>query len=77
MYKVLRLLNEQSGEECAVYLWVEWFCSVIAPGDTVNVIGEFDDQGQCHVDNHHKFLIVHPDDLVSGTRVAANFICHR
>ncbi|XP_061997380.1 DNA replication ATP-dependent helicase/nuclease JHS1 [Rosa rugosa] len=77
MYKVLRLLNEQSGEECAVYLREEWFYSVIAPGDTVNVIGEFDDQGQCHVDHHHNFLIVHPDVLVSGTRVAANFICPR
>lgn len=45
------------------------FYSVIAPGDTVNVIGEFDDKGQCHVDHHHNFIIVHPDVLVAGTRV--------
>ncbi|KAL6130481.1 hypothetical protein ACLB2K_068860 [Fragaria x ananassa] len=77
MRKVLRLLNEQSGEECAVYLKEEWFYSVIAPGDTVNVIGEFDVKGKCYVDRHHNFLIVHPDVLVSGTRVAANFICPR
>ncbi|KAK9273764.1 hypothetical protein L1049_018574 [Liquidambar formosana] len=76
-FKVLRLLNEQSGEERAVYLWNEWFYSVIAPGDTVNVIGEFDDQGKCEVDRDNNLLIVHPDILVSGTRVAASFSCPR
>lgn len=45
------------------------FYSVIAPGDTVNVIGEFDDQGNCEVDHDNNLLIVHPDILVSGTRV--------
>ncbi|KAK9202628.1 hypothetical protein WN944_017840 [Citrus x changshan-huyou] len=76
-YKVLRLLNEQSGEERAVYLWEDWFHTVIAPGDTVNVIGEFDDQGKCDVGCENNFLIVHPDVLVSGTRVAASFSCPR
>lgn len=45
------------------------FYSVIAPGDTVNVIGEFDDQGKCDVGRENNLLIVHPDILVSGTRV--------
>ncbi|KAK9207638.1 hypothetical protein WN943_017928 [Citrus x changshan-huyou] len=76
-YKVLRLLNEQSGEERAVHLWEDWFHTVIAPGDTVNVIGEFDDQGKCDVGRENNFLIVHPDVLVSGTRVAASFSCPR
>uniref|UniRef100_A0A2N9F1V3 DNA replication ATP-dependent helicase/nuclease n=1 Tax=Fagus sylvatica TaxID=28930 RepID=A0A2N9F1V3_FAGSY len=76
-YKVLRLLNERSGEERAVYLWEEWFYSVVAPGDTVNVIGEFDDQGKCDVDRDNNFIIVHPDILVSGTRVAGSFSCPR
>ncbi|XP_030966740.1 DNA replication ATP-dependent helicase/nuclease JHS1 isoform X1 [Quercus lobata] len=76
-YKVLRLLNECSGEERAVYLWEEWFYSVVAPGDTVNVIGEFDDQGKCDVDRDNNFIIVHPDVLVSGTRVAGSFSCPR
>ncbi|XP_059633769.1 DNA replication ATP-dependent helicase/nuclease JHS1 [Cornus florida] len=76
-FKVLRLLNEQSGEERAVHLWDEWFYSVIAPGDTIHVIGEFDDQGTCNVNRDNNFLIVHPDILVSGTRVAASFSCPR
>ncbi|KAJ4842556.1 hypothetical protein Tsubulata_008498 [Turnera subulata] len=66
--QVLRLLNEQSGVERAVYLWEEWFYTVIAPGDTVNVIGEFDEHGKCDVNRENNLLIVHPDILVSGTR---------
>ncbi|XP_048233494.1 DNA replication ATP-dependent helicase/nuclease JHS1 isoform X3 [Ricinus communis] len=76
-YKVLRLLNEQNGEERSVCLLEEWYYSVIAPGDTVNVIGEFDDQGRCDVDHDNNLLIVHPHILVSGTRVAASFSCPR
>ncbi|KAL2536685.1 DNA replication helicase [Forsythia ovata] len=76
-FKVLRLLNEQSGEERAVQLWDEWFFSVVAPGDTVHVIGEFDVHGKCDVNREKSFLIVHPDILVSGTRVAASFSCPR
>lgn len=45
------------------------YYSVIAPGDTVNVIGEFDNQGNCDIDHEKNFVIVHPDILISGTRV--------
>ncbi|CAN0842535.1 DNA replication ATP-dependent helicase/nuclease JHS1, partial [Linum grandiflorum] len=76
-YKVLRLLNEQTGEEQAVSLWEEWFYSVVAPGDTVNVIGEFDQSRMCNVDKNHNLLVVHPDILVSGTRVSGSFDCPR
>ncbi|XP_028798856.1 DNA replication ATP-dependent helicase/nuclease DNA2 isoform X2 [Neltuma alba] len=75
--KVLRLINEQTGEEKAVNLLEEWSYSVVAPGDTVNIIGQFDDQGLCGVDHDNNFLIVHPDILVSGSRVAASFTCPR
>ncbi|XP_062097786.1 DNA replication ATP-dependent helicase/nuclease JHS1 [Humulus lupulus] len=76
-YKVLRLLNEQNGVERIACLWEEWFYSVISPGDTVNIIGEFDDQGNCHVSREKNFLIVHPNLLLSGTRVAGSFNCAR
>ncbi|KAF8379125.1 hypothetical protein HHK36_028554 [Tetracentron sinense] len=76
-FKVLRLLNEQSGEEWAVHLHDEWFYSVIGPGDTIHLIGEFDDQGKCDVNHDDNFLVIHPDILVSGTRVAASFSCPR
>ncbi|XP_058204643.1 DNA replication ATP-dependent helicase/nuclease JHS1 isoform X2 [Rhododendron vialii] len=76
-FKVLRLLNEQSGEERVVHLWDEWVYSVIAPGDTIHVIGKFDGQGKCDVNRDQNYIIVHPEVLVSGTRVAASFSCPR
>ncbi|GAV87672.1 Cas_Cas4 domain-containing protein/Dna2 domain-containing protein/AAA_11 domain-containing protein/AAA_12 domain-containing protein [Cephalotus follicularis] len=76
-YKVLRLLNEQSEEECAVYLSEEWFYSVVAPGDTVSIIGAFDNERKCDVDHENNLLIIHPDILLSGTRVAGSFCCSR
>ncbi|KAK9069565.1 hypothetical protein SSX86_011469 [Deinandra increscens subsp. villosa] len=75
-YEVLRLLDEECGEERSVYLSDDWFYSVIAPGDTVHVIGEFN-EGICEVNRDKNFVIVHPDTLVSGTRVAASFSCPR
>ncbi|XP_048140826.1 DNA replication ATP-dependent helicase/nuclease JHS1 isoform X5 [Rhodamnia argentea] len=76
-HKVLRLLNEQNGEERTIHLWDEWFYSIISPGDTVNVIGQFGAQGKCDVSRDNNLVIVHPDLLVSGTRVAASFTCPR
>ncbi|XP_017697653.3 DNA replication ATP-dependent helicase/nuclease JHS1 isoform X2 [Phoenix dactylifera] len=75
--KVLRLLNEQTGQERILHLCDEWFYSPIGPGDTINVIGEFDDQGKCVVNHNKNLVIVHPDILVSGTRVASSFTCPR
>ncbi|XP_057807552.1 DNA replication ATP-dependent helicase/nuclease JHS1 isoform X2 [Salvia miltiorrhiza] len=76
-FKVLRLLNEQNGAERVLQLWDDWYFSVVAPGDTVNVIGEFDSKGKCDVNREKNFFIVHPDILVSGTRVSASFSCPR
>ncbi|KAJ1272512.1 hypothetical protein BS78_06G207100 [Paspalum vaginatum] len=75
--KVLRLLNEYSGKECAVHLYDEWFHSTVGPGDTVNVIGEFSDQEKCIVDHNNNLIIIHPELLISGTRVASSFHCPR
>ncbi|XP_049368809.1 DNA replication ATP-dependent helicase/nuclease JHS1 [Solanum verrucosum] len=76
-FKVLRLLNEQGGEERVLQLRDEWCYSVVAPGDTIHVIGEFDSEGKCEINRGENFLIVHPDILVSGTRVAGSFSCSR
>ncbi|GAB4862029.1 hypothetical protein Ancab_037283 [Ancistrocladus abbreviatus] len=76
-FKVLRLLNEKSGKEQSLRLWDDWFYSIIEPGDTMHVIGEFDNQGNCNVNRDENFIIVHPNILVSGTRVAGSFSCSR
>ncbi|KAJ8438485.1 hypothetical protein Cgig2_008972 [Carnegiea gigantea] len=75
--KVLRVLNEQSGEEQSVHLWDDWFYSVIEPGDTIRVIGEFDLEHNCVVNHEKNLVIVHPNLLLSGTRVAGSFGCPR
>ena len=54
---------------CYIYSFFFRFYSVVAPGDTVHIIGEFDYEGKCDVNHEKNFLIVHPDILVSGTRV--------
>ncbi|XP_078162999.1 DNA replication ATP-dependent helicase/nuclease JHS1-like [Carex rostrata] len=76
-FKILRLLNEQTGTERALHLYDEWFYSPVAPGNTVNVIGEFNDKGKCVVNRTKNLVIVHPDVLISGTRVASSFTCSR
>ncbi|EPS67671.1 hypothetical protein M569_07103, partial [Genlisea aurea] len=75
--KVLRLLDEQSGSELVSHLQDEWYFTTVAPGDTVHLIGEFDEQGRCDVNHQENFIIVHPDILVSSTRVSASFSCPR
>lgn len=35
----------------------------------MNIVGQFNEQGNCDVDHDSNYLIVHPDILVSGTRV--------
>uniref|UniRef100_A0A803M4H9 DNA replication ATP-dependent helicase/nuclease n=1 Tax=Chenopodium quinoa TaxID=63459 RepID=A0A803M4H9_CHEQI len=75
--KVLRVLNERSGEEQCVNLWDDWFYSVIEPGDSIRVVGEFDNQGNCNVNHDNNLLVIHPNLLLSGTRVAGSFSCPR
>lgn len=52
-----------------VHYYPTRYFSVVAPGDTVHVIGEFDSLGKCDVNREKNFFIVHPDIMVSGTRV--------
>ncbi|MCO5601360.1 hypothetical protein L7F22_055480 [Adiantum nelumboides] len=75
--KVLRLLNEYSGSEQILYLGDEWYFTVVRPGDTINVIGEFDSDGKCVIDRNNNLLIVHPDILISGSKVGTSFSCPR
>ncbi|GAB2252241.1 hypothetical protein Droror1_Dr00005088, partial [Drosera rotundifolia] len=75
--KALRLLDEQSGTERYVHLRDEWFYSVVEPGDTVHVLGEFDGSGKCDVSHEQNLLILQPNIMVSGTRVAGSFSCAR
>lgn len=46
------------------------FYSIIGPGDTVSVVGKFDEEGKCVVNHSDNLVIVLPDILISGTRVS-------
>ncbi|CAK9275822.1 unnamed protein product [Sphagnum jensenii] len=75
--KILRLLNEQSGVERMLIMQDEWLHTSVRPGDTVNVIGEFGSDGTCVLDHNQNLLVVHPDLLISGSRVGGSFGCAR
>ncbi|KAL0380005.1 UNVERIFIED_CONTAM: DNA replication ATP-dependent helicase/nuclease JHS1 [Sesamum angustifolium] len=72
--KVLRLLNEQTGDERALQLWDEWYFTVVAPGDTVHVIGEFDAWGKCDVIVMKIFSL---STQIFWCLVSASFSCPR
>lgn len=46
---------------------------MVGPGDTVHVVGEFDNQGKCVVDHSNNLLIVHPEILLSGSQVTISY----
>ncbi|KAL3693543.1 hypothetical protein R1sor_007194 [Riccia sorocarpa] len=75
--KTLELLDEKSGQMRFVYLRDSWAHSDVGPGDTVNVIGAFDETGNCVIDREHNLLIVNPDILISGSKVGSSFACPR
>ncbi|XP_024544852.1 DNA replication ATP-dependent helicase/nuclease DNA2 isoform X1 [Selaginella moellendorffii] len=75
--KVLRLFDEKNAVEKLVHLRDEWSSSVVRPGDTVNIIGDFGADNKCIVDHKANLLVLHPDVLVSGSRVGSSFSCSR
>ena len=54
--------------------WLDSPCTV---SSYVHVLGNFDNAGQCIIDDAHNFLIIHPDHLISATVVADSFTCTR
>ncbi|XXQ39405.1 DNA replication ATP-dependent helicase/nuclease [Plasmodiophora brassicae] len=74
---VLRLFHEGHGAERVCRVRGDWRECFIDVGDYVNVIGEAGSDGEYVVDNENNMIIVHPDRLVSGTRVGSSVACMR
>jgi len=55
-------------------IWLDTHCT---PKAFVHIIGSFDRNGTCTVDNATNMIILHPDHLVSATVVADSFGCIR
>lgn len=60
-----------------VYLRGIWLETPVTVKAFVHVIGVFNHQGTCIVDDKVNLLILHPDHLISSTVVADSFGCTR
>jgi CRISPR/Cas system-associated exonuclease Cas4 (RecB family) len=77
--KTLRLLDASTGTISVCELREQWSTSPVVSGDVVNIVGARWDSRKREgvVDNEDGYVILHPDTLVTGTRVAQSFDCQR
>jgi DNA replication ATP-dependent helicase Dna2 len=75
--KVLNLEAEKLSSPRAVILRQSWFETPCTIDSFVHIIGKFNSQGVCLINNDVNMLILHPDHLVSATVVADSFGCIR
>lgn len=86
----LRLFDEASAREAHVRLLQDWYDTDVEPGHYVHAIGgrlqststageaaDVNGTSLRVIDNEHGFLVVQPDTLLTGTRVADSFACLR
>lgn len=60
-----------------VHLRGDWVDTPVHPKSYVHIIGDFEPNGRCIIDNTKNILILHPDQLISATVVADSFSCMR
>lgn len=65
--KIIRTVNLRED-------WVDTQVSIKA---FVHIIGTFNSNGSCTIDNSQNMLILHPDQLISSTVLADSFSCLR
>ncbi|CCC09829.1 unnamed protein product [Sordaria macrospora k-hell] len=75
--KILIVQADRTNSVRTIYLRGDWFDTPASVSAYVHIIGEFEDQGKCIVDNNQNMLILHPDQLISSTVVADSFSCMR
>jgi len=51
--------------------------TAVQTGDVVNIVGEFDADGVCHITDQSNFIVVEPDRLLSGTSIVNSVHCMR
>ncbi|KAG0649780.1 DNA replication nuclease DNA2 [Hyphodiscus hymeniophilus] len=75
--KVLLLRAENQKTIKMVNLRGTWIETPVTTKAFVHVIGTFDRNGQCIIDDKNNMLILHPDHLISSTVVGDSFGCTR
>ena len=69
--------DERTKQKKVVILRDSWFDSPCNKDLYIHLIGDFDTNGHCVVDDFHNMIILHPDHLVSATVVADSVSCQR
>ena len=75
--KIMLVVDEKTKINKIVTLRESWFNSPCTPDSFIHILGVFDKNGQCVIDDMHNILILHPDHLISATVVADSFSCTR
>ncbi|KAK3953683.1 DNA replication factor Dna2-domain-containing protein [Pseudoneurospora amorphoporcata] len=75
--KILIVQADRTNSVRTIYLRGDWLDTPASVSAYVHIIGQFEDQGRCVVDNNQNMLILHPDQLISSTVVADSFSCMR
>lgn len=69
--------DERTQQKRGVILRESWFDTPCTRNSYIHLIGDFDAQGQCVVNNSENMIILHPDHLISATVVADAIGCQR
>jgi len=75
--QILFLQIEHTKITKTVNLRGTWFETPVTKNAFVHVIGAFELNGRCIIDDAKNMLILHPDHLISSTVVADSFGCTR
>ncbi|EDO04399.1 hypothetical protein SS1G_06882 [Sclerotinia sclerotiorum 1980 UF-70] len=75
--KILFLQPERSKVKRMVHLRGTWIDTPVTMKAFVHIIGKFDSQGICIIDDNSGLIILHPDHLISALVVADSFGCTR
>jgi DNA replication ATP-dependent helicase Dna2 len=75
--QILEVRDESSSVMKIVIIRQSWLDTPCTPKAFVHVIGSFDSNGICIIDDALNMIILHPDHLVSATVVADAFGCIR
>ena len=75
--QILLVQDEKSKLRKMVILRESWFDSPCSKDSYIHLIGEFDVQGHCIVDDSQNMMVLHPDHLISATVVSDSTSCQR
>ncbi|CAG7927157.1 unnamed protein product [Penicillium olsonii] len=75
--QVLLVEDEKTRGRRVVSLRESWADTPCTKESFIHLVGEFDSNGQCIVDNANNMIILHPDHLISATVVADSTDCQR